>query len=144
MLQISIKRFDRSLPLPEYKTKGAAAFDLYARLETVIEPQSVGYVPLNIALQLPDDYFALVSARSSLHKKGLTLANGIGIGDADFSGDEDEYRAALFNFTAEKVTIEKGERIVQMIILPRERVVFREQNVFNTESRGGFGSTGRK
>lgn len=143
MLTIFIKRFDKSLPIPEYKTKGAAAFDLYARVEVNIPARTVGYVPLNIALQLPDDHFALMSARSSLHKKGLMMANGIGIGDADFSGDNDEYRAALYNFTDEAVVVEKGERIVQMIILEREKIHLQEKEHFGTKDRGGFGSTGK-
>lgn len=143
MINVGIKRFDPSLPLPEYKTSGAAAVDLYARVKTEIAPQAIGYVPLNIALQLPDEHFALISARSSLHKRGLMLANGIGVGDADFSGDGDEYTAALFNFSKETVVIEKGERILQMIILPRDRVAFLEKEKFGTKDRGGFGSTGR-
>ncbi|MEO8581803.1 MAG: dUTP diphosphatase [Patescibacteria group bacterium] len=144
MLEIPIKRFDTSLPLPEYKTAGAAAFDLYARISVVIQPRSVGYVPLNIAIQLPPDHFAQMSARSSLHKKGVMMANGIGIGDADFSGDGDEYQAALFNFSDKTVTIDKGERIVQMIILKRDSITFKELMHFDTKNRGGFGSTGTK
>ncbi len=144
MLQVSIKRFDTSLPLPEYKTAGAAALDLYAREETTIPAKSIGYVPLNIALQLPPDCFALLSARSSLHKKGVMMANGIGIGDYDYRGDGDEYKAALYNFTDKDVTIEKGERIVQLIVLSRTRVELQEQEKFDEADRGGFGSTGRK
>ena len=143
MLKITIKRFDQTLPHPEYKTVGAAAFDLYARVNTVIPAHGVGYVPLNIAIQMPSDYFAVMSARSSLHKRGVMMANGIGIGDADFSGDGDEYKAALFNFTDKEVIIEKGERIVQMIILKRDKVVFSEVEHFGTADRGGFGSTGK-
>jgi dUTP pyrophosphatase len=143
MLKITIKRFDQSLPHPEYKTVGAAAFDLYAREQTSIPARGIGYVPLNIAIQMPNDHFALMSARSSLHKRGVMMANGIGIGDADFSGDGDEYKAALYNFTDNEVVIEKGERIVQMIILKRDKVVFSEVEHFGTVDRGGFGSTGK-
>lgn len=143
MLKLHIKRFDTSLPLPEYKSSGAAAFDLYSREAVTIPPQEIFYVPLNIALQLPDDHFALLAARSSLPKKGLMMANGIGVGDYDFRGDNDEYMAVLFNFTQKQVTIEKGERIVQMIILPREKVELIEQKNFTDKDRGGFGSTGK-
>lgn len=143
-MKIHIKRFDKSLPLPEYKTKGAAAFDLCARLDTNIPPGSIGYIPLNIALQLPNDHWALLAARSSLHKRGLMPANGIGVGDHDYRGDNDEYTAAVYNFTNQEVLIEKGERVAQMIILPRERVDLIEKDHFNTKDRGGFGSTGRK
>lgn len=142
-MNITIKRFDTSLPLPEYKTAGAAAFDLYARTEVLIPAHSVGYVPLNIAIELPEHHFALLSARSSLHKRGLMMANGIGIGDYDYRGNNDEYQAALLNFTDQDVVIPKGERVVQMIILQRERVEFTEVEHFTTQDRGGFGSTGR-
>lgn len=140
-MKVIIKRFDTSLPLPEYKTSGAAALDLYARVDTVIPPKKVMLVPLNVALQVPKDHWALVSARSSLHKKGLMVANGIGVGDYDYRGDKDEYQAVLWNFTDKSVTVKRGERIVQMVILKRERVEFAEKTKFNTKSRGGFGST---
>lgn len=143
-LSVSFKRFDTTLPVPEYKTAGAAAFDLYAREETTIAPGEIGYIPLNIALQLPEDYWALVSARSSLHKRGLMLANGIGVGDHDFCGPNDEYRAPVFNFTKQAVVIEKAERVVQMIILKRPAVELHEKATFEGEDRGGFGTTGRK
>ncbi len=141
-MRVKIKRFDKTLPLPKYQTQGAAAFDLYARRETTIPPHQTSMIPLNIALQLPQGYWALLAARSSLHKKGLIMANGIGIGDYDYRGDEDEYHAALHNLTDEPAAVKKGERIVQMIILPRERAEFEEKDEFQTESRGGFGSTG--
>ncbi len=142
-MKVKIKRFDQDLPLPEYETEGAAAFDLYSRKTMPIEPQSVAYIPLNIAIQLPKGYWALLAARSSLHKQGLMLANGIGVGDYDYRGDGDEYKAAVFNFKSEPVTVERGQRIVQMIILPREQAEFEELAEFGTKNRGGFGSTGQ-
>lgn len=143
-MEVVIKLFDQSLPVPEYKSSGAAALDLYSRLDMTIAPQSVGYVPLNVALQVPVDHFVLLSARSSLHKKGLMLANGIGIGDYDYRGDQDEYMAALFNFSTETVQVEKGERLVQMMVLRREPVTLHVQQQLQSVSRGGFGSTGKK
>lgn len=143
-MTIKIKRFDKSLPLPEYKTSGAAAVDLYARQEVMIPPKTVGYVPLNIGIELPESHWALVSARSSLHKKGLMMANGIGVGDSDYAGDNDEYKAALFNFSDQNVVVEKGERIVQMIILEREKIDLIEVDHLGNPDRGGFGSTGKK
>lgn len=142
MVKILIKRFDKSLPLPVYKTSKAAALDLCARETIVIAPQAVGYVPVNIAIKLPPNHFALIAARSSLHKKGLMMANGIGVGDEDFSGDNDEYNAILFNFTQEPVTVEKGERITQMIILKRGKVILEEVEELGEKDRGGIGSTG--
>ncbi len=142
-LNVTIKRFDTSLPLPEYKTSGAAGMDLVARQSLVIAPKSVGYVPLNIALELPEGYFALLTARSSLHKKGLIMANGVGIGDYDYRGDDDEYQAALYNFSNQPVKVQKGERLVQLLILPIDRVQFTEKSSLSHPSRGGFGTTGK-
>ncbi len=73
------------------------------------------------------------------------LANGIGVGDWDYRGDGDEYMAALYNFSDETVTIERGARIVQLIVMPQVAVQLEEQEAFgDAEDRGGFGSTGRK
>jgi len=142
-MKVIIKRFDKGLPLPEYKTEGAAAMDLCARVDATIPAGKVKLVPLNVAIQVPEDHWVLVSARSSLHKKGLTLANGIGVGDYDYRGDDDEYQAALYNFTDKPVAVERGERLVQLMVLKRERVEFEEKKHLQTASRGGFGSTGR-
>ncbi len=143
-MRVKLKLFDPSLPKPEYKTSGAAAFDLYARVEVKIAPRSVGYVPLNIAIQLPENHWAMVSARSSLHKKGLLMANGVGVGDYDYRGDGDEYLAPLYNFSDKAVTVERGERVAQMIIMPREPVVLELTEAFTDKNRGGFGTTGTK
>jgi len=143
-MKIKVKRFDKTLPLPEYKSTGAAAMDLYARETVEIQPHQVGYVPLNIALEVSAEYWVLMSPRSSLHKHGVMMANGIGVGDSDYCGDNDEYRAALLNFSEKPVTIERGERIVQMMILPVEKIAVEEVDHLGNTDRGGFGSTGRK
>lgn len=143
-MKVMIKRFDKDLPLPEYKTAGAVAMDLVARTTVTIQPGQPGYVPLNIALQLPLGTWAMLAARSSLHKRGLILANGIGIGDEDFCGDADEYQAALWNLSEQAVTIERGERICQLMIREYERVEWEETEVLGGNNRGGLGSTGLK
>jgi dUTP pyrophosphatase len=82
--------------------------------------------------------------RSSLHKKGLIPANGVGIFDPDYCGPGDEYQALLYNGTDYLVTIEKGERIMQVVFMPLIRPVVREGSLAtNTQpTRGGIGSTG--
>lgn len=141
-MKIRIKRFDKELPLPERKTSKAACFDLTAREEIKINPQTVGYVPLNNAIETPEGYFLLVAARSSTHKKGLLLANGIGIVDPDYCGDEDELKAAYYNFTKEPVIIERGERIAQGTFIPIQKAEWLETIKLGNQTRGGFGSTG--
>ena len=143
-MRVKIKRFDKALPLPEHKTAGAAAFDLAARDTVEIGAGMVGYVPLNIAVETPSGHFLLLAARSSLHKKGLMLANGLAIGDPDFCGDEDEYKAALLNFTNAKVLVQKGDRILQGMFLKHEPMEWEEVEKMDNKTRGGFGSTGTK
>ena len=140
---IKIKRFDKSIPLPQYKTEGAAAFDLCAREDVEILPKEFKYVPLNVAVETPPGYFLLLVARSSTHKKGIWMANGIGIGDSDFSGNDDQYQAVYYNFSDKPVLVEKGERIAQGLIVKRETVQWQEVDVMPNKTRGGFGTTGK-
>jgi len=143
-MKIKIKRFDKALPLPSKQTAGAAAFDLAAREEVIIAPGKIGYVPLNIALETPPGHFLLIAARSSTHKKGLMMGNGIGIIDSDYSGDEDEVKAVCYNFTDQPVTVEKGFRIAQGTFIPIPEFVWDEVSELRNRNRGGFGSTGNK
>lgn len=142
MKEIKIKRFDKDLPLPEYKTKGAVAFDLMARTDAVVPPRSIAYVPLNVAMTIPAGHMILLAARSSLHKKGLMMANGVGVVDEDFCGNGDEYKAALYNFTDREVAVTRGDRIVQAILKPYEKADWCEVDDLERETRGGFGTTG--
>jgi dUTP pyrophosphatase len=143
-MNIKIKRFDKDLPLPKRQTEGAAAFDLTAREAVTIAPGAIGYVPLNVAIETPADHFLLVAARSGTHKKGIMMANGIGIIDPDYSGDEDEIKAAYFNFSKEPVAIEKGERIAQGTFVKISHPDWEEMDEMPNKTRGGFGTTGSK
>ena len=138
-----IRRFDKELPLPEYKTAGAAGFDLAARERVVVPPHEVALVPLNVAIEPPKGYFVLLAARSSLHKKGLMPANGVGIIDADYSGNEDEYKIVLFNFSNNEAVVERGERIAQGVFVPVAQGLWHEVDDMGNKSRGGFGTTGK-
>lgn len=141
-MKIKIKRIDKSLPLPSYQTAGSVAFDFVARKDTIIEPKTTNYVPLNVCIKTPKGYMLLLSARSSLHKRGLMLANGIGVGDQDFCGDSDEYQAALYNFIDQPVKVKRGDRVVQGKLVPIEKCKWLEVDSMETNGRGGFGSTG--
>jgi len=142
-MKIKIKRIDSSIPLPEYKTSGAVAFDFPAREETIIAPQAIGYVPLNVVIKIPEGFALKIFARSGTHKRGLILANGVGIIDSDYCGEEDEIKAVYYNFTDSPVVIVKGERIAQGIIENRENIEWEETDQMNQTSRGGFGTTGK-
>jgi len=143
-MKIKIKRFDKSIPLPEYKTKGAACMDLAARGTTTIQPHGLGYIPLNVALEIPQGCWVLLAARSSTHKLGLIPANGIGIGDSDFIGDNDEYKLIVYNVTDAPVTVEKGTRVAQISVVNYEKMELEEVNSLGNADRSGIGSTGSK
>lgn len=143
MKKLHIKRFDKTLPLPAYKTKGAVCLDCHARIEVTVPPHEVALVPLNIAVKPPKNHFILLATRSSFYKRGLMAPNGVGIGDEDFCGDADEYHFPVFNFTKSPVTISKGDRIAQMLILPYSRLALKEVKKLQLKSRGGFGTTGK-
>ena len=132
------------MPLPEYKTNDAAAFDLLARETTKIKPRTIGYVPLNVAVKPPRDHFFLLAARSSTHKSGLMPIHGIGIGDPDFCGDKDEYQMPLYNFGKKAVIVEKGTRVAQGMFVKFIKANWREVAKMNNKTRGGFGSMGKK
>ncbi len=116
--------------------------DLYVRTDGIVPPHGIHVFDLNVALKPPPGHFALMAARSSLRKRGLMLANGIGVLDEDYAGDDDEYHAALYNFTDEPIEVKRGERVVQIIILPFDRVTWEEVDSLSTPNRGGFGTTG--
>ena len=141
-MKVRIRRIDKSLPLPQYKTAGAACFDFTARVAATLSPKEIIYMPLNVAIEHPENHMLIMAARSSLHKRGVMLANNIAIGDTDFSGNGDEYRAALYNFTDKPVTIERGERICQGFFRKYERAEWDEVEDLGNKSRGGFGTTG--
>jgi len=143
-MKLKIKRFDKSLSLPVHKTEGAVAVDLSTRLDVEIKPKEITYIPMNIAIKVPDGYFTLLASRSSTHKLGIQSINGIGVIDRDFCGDEDEIKFAVRNFTDSIVHIEKGTRLCQLVLIKCEKFDFDEVDKMSAPSRGGFGTTGVK
>lgn len=143
-MQIAITRVDPTLPLPTYQTPGAAAFDIYSRIEMTIPPRSLAKIPTNLIIATPPDHVLIVAARSSTPlRKGLLIPHGVGIIDSDFRGPGDEILFQVYNFTENSVILERGERIGQGMFVPITRAVFVEQSTPVTDiPRGGFGSTG--
>jgi dUTP pyrophosphatase len=145
-MKINIKLVDNSLPLPSYQTEGSVAFDLYARQTITIKPFTPTIIPANVIIEVPKGYFLMIASRSSTPlKKQLMIANGIGVIDEDYHGDKDEIGVQVLNFSQNEVTVEKGERIAQALIVQIAKVVeFNVMDSIKKESRGGFGSTGQK
>ncbi|MEK7576103.1 MAG: dUTP diphosphatase [Patescibacteria group bacterium] len=141
-MKIKIRRIDSSLPLPKYHTEGAAGFDFYCRETVVVEPKSIFRIPLNVAIQIPDGHMILLAARSSTSKRGLMMANGVGIMDRDYAGNTDEYHAVVYNYTNEPVEVARGDRIAQGIVLRSDQIEWIEVEDLGAPDRGGFGTTG--
>lgn len=144
-MKVKIKRVDKSLELPEYKTKGAVGFDLTARIDVLVKPFEVTLIPLNIIAKVPKGYGLFLFSRSSVpSKKGLIVANSVGVIDQDYNGEEDELKLAVINFTKKNVQVKKGERICQGIFIKVGIAKFTEVKKMAKKSRGGFGSTGHR
>jgi dUTP pyrophosphatase len=108
-----------------------------------IAPGQVTLVPTGLVLAVPPGHFLGVFARSSTPlKRGLMVANGVGIVDSDYCGATDEIKIEVFNFTTAPVDVRRGDRLAQGVILPFVRAIFREIAQVTRASRGGFGSTG--
>jgi len=142
-MKLIIKRSDTSLPMPEYKNKGAVGIDLCARVNVKIKTGKTELVPLNVIVKPPKGYWVLLAARSSLFKWGLLPVNGIGIIDPDYSGEEDELKLSVLNFTKKTVLVKKGERVAQMTLMKINKARVSEVKKMKKKSRGGFGTTGK-
>lgn len=141
-MKIRIKRIDKTLPLPIYETEGSVGFDLLAREETIVDPDSIKLIPANIIVEVPKGYALIVASRSSTPRKhGLTKPHGIGIIDQDYCGPDDEVKIQVLNFTKNPVTIVKGTKIAQGLFVRTDRFEFKETDEIKKQSRGGFGST---
>lgn len=144
-LSVRIIRLHPSVPLPAYQTSGAAGFDLAASVGMTVAPREVALVPTGLVIEVPTGYFLGVFARSSTPlKRGLMVANGVGIVDSDYNGPADEIKIEVFNFTSTEVIIEPGDRLAQGVLLPYARAVWEERPAGAGPSRGGFGSTGER
>lgn len=140
---VRIHRLSPSVSLPRYESDGAAAFDLAAAEDMTIQPGQVALVPTGLVVEVPSGMFLGIFARSSTPlKRGLMVANGVGIVDSDYCGPHDEVKIALLNFTNAAVDVRAGDRLAQGVLLPATRVIWEEVEEVRKDSRGGFGSTG--
>lgn len=143
MITIRIRRLSASVVLPRYESDGAAAFDLAASEDLEIQPGEVALVPTGLVVEVPPGMFLAILARSSTPlKRGLMVANGVGVVDSDYCGAADEVKIAVLNFRPVAVQVKAGDRIAQGMVLPAPRVQWEETADVPRPSRGGFGSTG--
>ena len=133
------------LELPGYASAGAAGADLRAAVETelALSPGERVAVPTGLVLEIPIGWEGQVRPRSGLAiRHGLTVVNAPGTIDSDYRG---ELKVLLVNLGSEMVTINRGDRIAQLVVTPAPQVGFIEAENLDTTDRGagGFGSTGR-
>jgi dUTP pyrophosphatase len=138
-----LKKFIPDAKTPKRQTAGSVGYDVYAAEEVTIEPSDTKLVPLGVGITPPKGTFILMTPRSSFaFKKNLIMANSVGIGDEDFTG---EYKMAFINIGNEAATIEKHERCGQIIFVNYETPDLKEVDELKKTERGegGFGSTGK-
>ncbi len=146
-LKILDPRIGSEIPLPEYATAGSAGMDLRACIETslLLKPGETELIPTGIAIHIADPgYAATILPRSGLgHKHGIVLGNLVGLIDSDYQG---QLFVSCWNRGNTEFTIDVGDRIAQLVILPVAQVEFETVEEFTNSDRGegGFGSSGHK
>lgn len=142
-MRLKIKRLDPGISLPEPASARAAGFDLASAVDVEIPARSIRLVGTGLVIAVPDGHFLGIFARSSTPlKRGLMVANGVGVVDADYCGPADEIKVQLLNFTDAPVHVKRGDRLAQGVVLPCPRVEWDEVAELAAPTRGGFGSTG--
>lgn len=141
-LRVLVQPLDPTLPLPAYAREGDAGLDLHAAQTVSLAPGARALVPTGIAVAIPPGFAGFVLPRSGLAlRHGVTLLNAPGLIDAGYRG---ELKALLVNHGDVSVTLTRGDRIAQLVVLRVERVTLTPVADLAPTSRGtgGFGSTG--
>ena len=141
---VNIKKLDETAVIPVRGSDYAAGYDLYANLEysVVIKPHETVKIGTGVAMNIPENHFGAIFARSGLAtKKGLRPANCVGVVDEDYTG---ELIVAVHNDSDETKVINPKERIAQLAFIPYSTANFIEVEELTVTERGdnGFGSTG--
>ena len=145
-VKILDSRLGQSIPMPEYVTEGSAGLDLRACLDEkiILKSGETILIPTGLSVYIGNpEWAAMLLPRSGLgHKHGIVLGNLVGLIDSDYQG---QLMVSCWNRSTEDFTIEIGERIAQMVIVPVVQVGFDIVSEFKESNRGegGFGSTGR-
>lgn len=141
----AIKYGEKNVRMPERGTKYSAGYDFFSPTDAVIEPHSKLLISTNLKADMEGDEFLMLCPRSSMGKRGITLANGVGIIDKDFYGNESNdgnFGFLLQNNSDEPYVINKGDKLGQGIFMKFLTV---ENDIVASEVRsGGFGSTDKK
>ena len=143
---VRVKKLRDNAIVPTYGSEFSAGADLYAAVEhkTEIAPGETRLIPTGLAFEIPTGFGGFVYARSGMAtKRGLAPANKVGVIDSDYRG---EVMVALYNHSEQVQTVEPGERIAQMVIMPYVTANFILSDSLDDTERGegGFGSTDAK
>ena len=146
MVKILIKKTNKEVITPKYKTNGSSGVDLSAFLEkkVVIKPNSSELIPTGLQVAIPGELEIQIRPRSGLAaKESIGVLNSPGTIDSDYRG---ELKIILFNHGNKDFIINNGDRIAQMVLVPILKMEFEEvDSLPNTvRGQGGFGSTGKK
>ena len=146
MVKILIKKTNRKVITPKYKTDGSSGVDLSAFLdkEVVIKPNSSELIPTGLQVAIPEELEIQIRPRSGLAaKESIGVLNSPGTIDSDYRG---ELKIILFNHSNKDFIINNGDRIAQMVLVPILKMEFEEVDSLpdTVRGQGGFGSTGKK
>ena len=145
MVKILVKKFDKNIKLPAYKTSGSSGMDLvaYIKNKITINPGKTAIIPAGIAVAIPKNYEIQIRPRSGLAaNKGISVLNTPGTIDSDYRG---EIKIILINLGKKSFNVKSGDRVAQIIVCPVSKAKFEEvkQLPKTTRGKGGFGSTGK-
>jgi len=144
-LHIQISKLHEDAILPTQGSVEAAGWDLYALEQTEVRKNATVLIPTGLAIAIPVGWEGQLRCRSSLGKRGMMLPNGVGTIDSDYRGELKVL--ASFIGDGDSITIEKGERVAQLIFARVPMVTwFEVENEHldgTTRGTGGFGSTGQ-
>ena len=145
MVRILVKKFDKNIKLPTYKTSGSSGMDLmaYIKNKITINPSKTAIIPTGIAVAIPKNYEIQIRPRSGLAaNKSISVLNTPGTIDSDYRG---EIKIILINLSKKSFVVKSGDRVAQMILCPVAKGKLKEvTNLPKTvRDRGGFGSTGK-
>ena len=145
MVKILVKKFNKKIKLPVYKTSGSSGMDIvaYVKKKITIRPSGIAIIPTGIALAIPKNYEIQIRPRSGLAaKKGITVLNTPGTIDSDYRG---EVKVILINLSKKLFVVKSGDRIAQMILCPVAKCELQKVKKLpkTVRGKGGFGSTGK-
>ena len=145
-VRILDERVGRGFPLPAYATEGSAGLDLRACLDKplTLDPGRAELIPTGLAIHLEDPGLAaVILPRSGLgHRHGIVLGNLVGLIDSDYQG---QLMVSCWNRGREPYTVQPGERIAQLVVVPVVQVELEVVEEFTASARGagGFGHSGK-